>query len=419
MTAKFLQAFLYPALIFGFAYLSAPYQHYLPESISELFQSPFWALSIVVLLAGFFDRGKVFLAAVLLSIGLFYKSGVADGTFIDHHLYFAGVGILIPINLAIISVFREPGVLKRPGLFQLIYIAGQVIAIYVLTDPDLAVPVGWIHYPIVSLDIWPVYLPPSQLVFLLSVLSLLVVLVTTLTTPSLISYGVLGATIGYCLTIWMALPIHTEGAFFIASALLLTLGLLRNYRNMAYTDELTGLPQRRALEKEMMTLGRDYSLAMLDVDHFKKFNDTHGHDVGDQVLKLMASQIGKVKGGGKAFRYGGEEFTIVFAGLDIEESAIHLNEIRRSIANYNFVLRDKNRKLASTAESRESRESGSFTKAKNTVSITISIGVSSRQARSEKPKDVLKRADQALYRAKGAGRNCVRGLVQGTSQAAG
>lgn len=79
---------------------------------------------------------------------------------------------------------------------------------------------------------------------------------------------------------------------------------------MAFRDELTGLPGRRALNERMQRLGRNYVIAMTDVDHFKKFNDTHGHDVGDQVLRLVASRLSKVTGGGRAHRYGGEEFAL-------------------------------------------------------------------------------------------------------------
>jgi len=74
------------------------------------------------------------------------------------------------------------------------------------------------------------------------------------------------------------------------------------------------LPSRRALIERLPSLGRRYTVAMVDVDHFKNFNDTYGHDAGDQVLRMVASRLGEVSGGGTAFRYGGEEFTILFPG---------------------------------------------------------------------------------------------------------
>jgi diguanylate cyclase (GGDEF)-like protein len=62
----------------------------------------------------------------------------------------------------------------------------------------------------------------------------------------------------------------------------------------------------------MMSLGHRFTIAMLDIDHFKRFNDTYGHEVGDQVLKMVAAKLGQVRKGGRAFRYGGEEFALVF-----------------------------------------------------------------------------------------------------------
>ena len=172
---------------------------------------------------------------------------------------------------------------------------------------------------------------------------------------------------------------------------------------MAFRDELTGLPGRRALNERMQRLGRNYVIAMTDVDHFKKFNDTHGHDVGDQVLRLVASRLSKVTGGGRAYRYGGEEFALVFAGKTAEECLPHLEAVREMIANYAIQLRDQNSRPQDDSTGRQRRGAGANT----TVSVTISIGVAERQVEHRNPDEVLKSADQALYSAKGAGRNCV------------
>ena len=176
---------------------------------------------------------------------------------------------------------------------------------------------------------------------------------------------------------------------------------------MAFRDELTGLPGRRALNERMQRLGRNYVLAMSDVDHFKKFNDTHGHDVGDQVLRLVASKLSKISGGGRAYRYGGEEFALVFAGKTLEECMPHLEVIRESIASYNIQLRNQESRPQADQQGRQ-RRSGSGA---SSVSVTVSIGVAER-VEQRTPEEVLKSADQALYSAKGAGRNCVMAFGQ-------
>ncbi|WP_460144339.1 GGDEF domain-containing protein [Pseudomonas sp. S2_A02] len=176
---------------------------------------------------------------------------------------------------------------------------------------------------------------------------------------------------------------------------------------MAFRDELTGLPGRRALNERMQRLGRNYVLAMGDVDHFKKFNDTHGHDVGDQVLRLVASKLSKISGGGRAYRYGGEEFALVFAGKTLEECMPHLEVIRESIATYNIQLRNQDNRPQDDQQGRQ-RRGGSGA---SSVSVTVSIGVAER-LEQRTPEEVLKSADQALYSAKGAGRNCVMAFGQ-------
>ncbi|WP_367373201.1 GGDEF domain-containing protein [Pseudomonas lini] len=176
---------------------------------------------------------------------------------------------------------------------------------------------------------------------------------------------------------------------------------------MAFRDELTGLPGRRALNERMQRLGRNYVLAMGDVDHFKKFNDTHGHDVGDQVLRLVASKLSKISGGGRAYRYGGEEFALVFAGKTLEECMPHLEVIRESIATYNIQLRNQDNRPQDDKQGRQ-RRAGSGA---SSVSVTVSIGVAER-LEQRTPEQVLKSADEALYSAKGAGRNCVMAFGQ-------
>src|SRR5690606_9592276 len=173
---------------------------------------------------------------------------------------------------------------------------------------------------------------------------------------------------------------------------------------MAFREDLTGLPGRRALNERLQRLGRHYVIAMADVDHFKAFNDTHGHDVGDQVLKLVASRLRKIGGGGRAYRYGGEEFTLVFPGKTLEQCLPHLEAVREAVESYRLQLRDKHNRPKDDRRGR-TRRSGAGA---GSVAVTISLGVAERQPEQRTAEEVIKAADQALYSAKSAGRNCVR-----------
>jgi diguanylate cyclase (GGDEF)-like protein len=187
--------------------------------------------------------------------------------------------------------------------------------------------------------------------------------------------------------------------YFANAGLVLVVAAVESAYVMAYHDELTGLPARRALNEALQRVDGTYTMAMVDVDHFKKFNDTHGHDVGDQVLRMVAERLGSVAGGGRAFRYGGEEFAVLFAGKSCGESIPHLETLRKAVAGATFTIRGKDR----AKKKPESRGRGGGA---GKVTVTVSIGAA--QARGAAlPDDVVKAADRALYRAKEGGRNRV------------
>ncbi|MEX2472137.1 MAG: GGDEF domain-containing protein [Gemmatimonadota bacterium] len=195
----------------------------------------------------------------------------------------------------------------------------------------------------------------------------------------------------------------------MAAALTLGLAVLETSYAMAYRDELTGLPGRRSLMRDLDGLGGTYTLAMVDVDHFKKFNDKHGHDVGDQVLRLVASRLAKAPAGGRAYRYGGEEFTILYRGLERQEAMPYLESVRASVASARFSLRRWNRP-ARTEAGKAKRGGGAKKAARSdrTLSVTVSVGAAdSKAAAAATPEGVLQKADKALYRAKRGGRDRV------------
>jgi PleD family two-component response regulator len=150
----------------------------------------------------------------------------------------------------------------------------------------------------------------------------------------------------------------------------------------------------------LTNLGRKYAIAMIDIDHFKKFNDRYGHKTGDQVLKMIASKLKEITGGAKVFRYGGEEFTAIFPGKGVEEAVPHLDVYRKIIESIPFVIRGKERQKRSV----ENRGKGA-PKGQKRAKVTVSIGVAAPGKAHPTPEKVLKAADKILYQAKKAGRN--------------
>lgn len=168
---------------------------------------------------------------------------------------------------------------------------------------------------------------------------------------------------------------------------------LEAIRNESLTDPLTGLGNRKAFDhallrqfEAMKEEGRGFSLLMTDIDHFKKFNDTYGHQTGDQVLRLVAAAAkNNVKGQDIAARYGGEEFGVVLPRTSLEQAIRVAEHIRESVMQKELVKRSTGAKLGR---------------------ITISIGVACAQV-GDDPSSLIDRADRALYLAKHTGRNRV------------
>lgn len=195
--------------------------------------------------------------------------------------------------------------------------------------------------------------------------------------------------------------LHNVMAFAVICGIQLH-AIFKMYWQRVYQDELTGIGNRRALDEYMATLSGEYALAMMDIDHFKAFNDTYGHDEGDNVLRMVGGLLHQELGD-KVYRYGGEEFCAVFEGFGSEDAFMFANKVRRKLEERVFHIRKTNSKKQKSSKSDRKKIK---TKGKK-VQVTISVGLASPYKSAKDPRDVLKLADQALYEAKDQGRNCV------------
>ena len=192
---------------------------------------------------------------------------------------------------------------------------------------------------------------------------------------------------------------HAATLAFSAAQIVLLIGLIEDSYRLAYHDELTGLPGRRALEEALRALDGEYAIAMVDVDHFKRFNDRHGHSAGDQALRMVATELQGVGGGGRAYRYGGEEFAILFPGATPAGVREPLDNVREKIAGRRFAVRAPDRPQKKPDPPKKKGRPPRL------ISVSVSIGVAGPNVRRESSEAVLRAADKALYRAKSAGRN--------------
>ncbi len=375
------------ALVFFAVLHSESYWQAKHELIEQLM---YGLLIITVVFSSYFSRSRfAFLALLWVLFSLTLAENLPWSPWVlAHDKWLMLFGAFV---FSLLSLIKDRGVISLHGINRLLLISCCGIlawswlwaAVFIIKySQQHGLPVQWAAY--IELEL------PLLLTALL------------LTWQSLKSQSLLVAALLVSFLVWcfhhyqlLSLPWHITLTILAVHYLLIV--IIDSYF-LAYRDELTTLPSRRALNQLALSLGRKYTVAMLDIDHFKKFNDTYGHDIGDQVLKLVASKIGQVKDGGKAFRYGGEEFTIVFPRKNTEQALHALESVRQTIADYAITIRHPQRE---TKQARGQKKSDL-----KKVSVTISIGVSTKE-KKQNFEQTLKIADQALYRAKKNGRNNV------------
>lgn len=191
-------------------------------------------------------------------------------------------------------------------------------------------------------------------------------------------------------------PSHALRAWLGASAAAFAAAVLYGAWRMAFIDALTGLPNRRALDERLARSQGRFAVAMADVDHFKRFNDRYGHEAGDRVLRSVARELRRCRGG-SAYRYGGEEFAIVFEGRQVERASESLEQVRAGIEAVRVRLRRGSGGRRAQAVRRGQHD--------GEVGVTISIGVAERDPERRTCSAVVDAADKALYRSKQRGRN--------------
>ena len=358
---------------------------------------PFAVVAAALLLGWRFNRSRLVFAIALLALIEFVLLQPLE-TPRDRVLFHA-MTFLLPINLALVALLPERGTLTPAGIIRWILLGVQVLIVAFLAKsfPDTLLP--FLTAPIVPRR-WITWTPVAQ--------------------PAIISF----LAIGFLLALaWLREPQSPVRGYFYAliavfaalswpaagpgqeiwlstAGLILIIAVIEASYMMAYRDGLTELPGRRALNEALPRLSGQYSVAMVDVDHFKRFNDTYGHDAGDHVLRLVAARLAQAPGGGTAYRYGGEEFALVYPGKGQDECVPFLEELRETVETSRFTMRRRFRPRAKPKndKSRKSRQG---------ITITVSIGVAERDSRHVSPDQVVQAADKALYRAKEAGRNRV------------
>lgn len=395
---------LIPAGLFLGAVLYYINLHHMTPAFQTVTRYAYLALfAALAVMSWKFNRSRVFFCILSMALcqallALKLPTVIPPESF--QHEAFVFMGIFIPANILVFSFFKERGIFTLWGALRIMLLILQCLLFLWWSGIN-----GHSLSSVFSASrLWKVgsLLPgisqPSMIVSLLAMAVLMArgiicksffdMAFTVVIPMSAAAAGLQGEN--------LAVPV-----FYAFAGLVMLIAIIQDSYFMAFRDELTGLPSRRALKHEMMKLSGHYTIAMVDVDFFKKFNDTYGHDVGDQVLRMVSAVMRDAGGGGKPFRYGGEEFTMLYPGKGVKEALPYLEELREAIAKRKFTLRSHKR------PKKKPKKRGSGTAKGKQLSVTVSIGAAERCDKHRKPDEVIKAADTALYRAKKKGRNCV------------
>jgi diguanylate cyclase (GGDEF)-like protein len=359
---------------------------------------PIAVFGIGLVVSAFFRRSRLFFALLVLALAQSAFAWVMPRLSAESARIVANaIAILLPLNLLVLAFLRERGIISPAGRRRLAMVALQVMSVAILCMPAVAYVAAQLNRAFIPLIFsqWSRMSQPALLSFMLAIAVMTVLL---LRRYKAVESSLLWSMVAAFIALRAAGDSHLDGVYFAAGGLALIVALIETSYAMAYLDELTQLPSRRSLNEALLKLGETYSIAMLDVDHFKKFNDSYGHESGDQALRLVASRLSHITGGGKAYRYGGEEFAIVFPNKCSEEVFVYLDRMRRVIEQSVFTVRG--------ADRRRKGKSGIGRGAKKQTNVTVSIGLATTNGDKLAPAEVLRMADQALYKAKAKGRNC-------------
>jgi GGDEF domain-containing protein len=374
-----------------------------------------------LLLAWRFHSSRIFFALLSLflaqqAIGYFSQGRIAASG--AGSIALAAVGVLLPLNFVLLSFQQEKGFtfssVAPPSL--LLFVQSVIVAVLCRPEPSAAAQRA-VHHAFA-----PASLSLPFATMLAFAAAALILLTRFLLFHKPAESGLLWALAASLLALIFGGAGRIPTGYFAAAACILAGAVVETSYLLAYHDELTTLPSRRAFHDALLRLAAPYSIAMVDIDHFKRCNDTYGHDTGDQVLRMIATRLARVTGGGQAYRCGGEEFAILFPGKTTNDVLDHLEELRADIEASTLRLRGPDRRQEARGPDRRNQRARGRTQGQairqlarvaptpstsDRLSVTASIGVASSKGENPSAAEVVRAADKALYRAKAAGRNRV------------
>jgi diguanylate cyclase (GGDEF)-like protein len=355
-----------------------------------------------ILLAWRFHSSRVMFALITLLLAHraieFFSNGqiLAAGS---GRIAFEAAALLMPINFLVFSITAERGFVLPAVASRLSLLFFESVFVAVICRPGETSSPRFVRVTLLNAH-WFEWTKVPQLALLAFVVAFGVLVFCFLLYHKPVENGLMWSLAATFLGFQAGAVGQLGSAYFATAGLILIASLVENSYFLAYHDELTALPARRAFNDALLSLEPPYALAAVDIDHFKRVNDTYGHDTGDQVLSMVAARLSRVGSRGQAYRVGGEEFSILFPGKTVKEVMPDLEALRIAVSESSFRVRvspERRRTPRGTDRRDEKRHkirppSGGHPQVAEEFSVTVSIGVAEPSARTREIEEVIQAA---------------------------
>jgi len=370
----------------------------LPDVLLPLEQAFAYLVLVVGILLGLYVRhSRILFALLLLALAdralLHLAAGAAASADVGR-IMFNAVALLLPLNLLALSLITERRLLISREFVRLILVLLQVFFVSWIGLPENVAFAAALESSFIDprYTAWTTIAQPPLLAFGAAL---------ALQTARFVSYrnpvdrGFFWALVSAFLALHGTSAGWSPTNFLATAGLILIIAAYAEIYQSTYYDELTGMRGRPYWDQAVTNLGNRYSVALIDIDGMKHLNETQGYAVGDQILRMVARKITNLSGEGKAFRYDGNRFAVIFHDKSVADVVPHLEELRKAVAASPVTLPGRRHLFRKPDPPTH-------------IPVTVSIGAAERDERRATQDQVMKAVEIALTRAKHDGRNQVK-----------
>lgn len=370
----------------------------LPDVLLPLEQAfAYMVLAAGILLGLYVRHSRILFAMLLLALAdralLHLAAGTAASADVGR-IMFNAVALLLPLNFLALSLITERRLLISREFVRLILVLLQVFFVSWVGLPENVDIAAALESSFID-PRYTAWTPIAQPPLLTFGAAFILLAVRFMAYRNPVDRGFFWALVSAFLALHGTRAGWSPTNYLATAGLVLIVDAYAEIYRFTYYDQLTGIRGRVSLDQALFNLGSRYAIALIDIDHMKHVNATHGYQTGDQALRMVATKIARLPGDGQAFRYDGNRFAVIFHNKLAADVVPHLEELRQAVAASPLTLTVRRRLFRKTDRPAQ-------------IPVTVSIGIAERDERRTTTEQVMKAADVALSRGKSSGGNQVK-----------